>query len=44
MAIVPIFLGGGERLFDGLDGGPVGYGNVEMAGSASVTHVRFVRQ
>jgi dihydrofolate reductase len=44
VAIVPIFLGGGERLFDGLDGGPVGYGNVEMVGSASVTHVRFVRQ
>jgi dihydrofolate reductase len=44
VAIVPIFLGGGERLFDGLDGGPVGYGNVEMVGSGSVTHVRFVRQ
>ena len=44
MAIVPIFLRGGERLFDALDGGPVGYGNVEMVGSASVTHVRFVRQ
>ena len=44
VAIVSIFLGGGERLFDGLDGGPVGYENVEMVGSASVTHVRFVRQ
>src|SRR6202022_760718 len=43
VAIVPIFLGGGERLFDGLDGGPVVYGNVEISGSASVTSVRFVR-
>jgi dihydrofolate reductase len=44
LAIVPIFLGGGERLFDGLDGGPVGYENVEMVSSASVTHVRFLRR
>jgi len=44
LAIVPIFLGGGERLFDRLDGGPVGYEKVEMISSASVTHVRFVRQ
>jgi dihydrofolate reductase len=44
LAIVPIFLGGGERLFDCLDGGPVGYENVEMVSSASVTHVRFLRR
>jgi dihydrofolate reductase len=44
LAIVPIFLGRGERLFDGLDGGPVGYENVEMVSSASVTHVRFLRR
>jgi dihydrofolate reductase len=44
LAIVPIFLGSGERLFDGLDGGPVGYENVEMVSSASVTHVRFLRR
>jgi len=44
VAIVPIFLGAGERLFDGLGGGPIGYENVEMVASASVTHVRFVRQ
>jgi dihydrofolate reductase len=44
LAIVPIFLGGGERLFDGLEGGPVGYENVEMVSSASVTHVRFLRR
>jgi dihydrofolate reductase len=44
LAIVPIFLGAGERLFDRLDGGPVGYENVEMVSSASVTHVRFLRR
>jgi dihydrofolate reductase len=44
LAIVPIFLGGGERLFDGLEGGPVGYENVEMVSAASVTHVRFLRR
>ena len=43
LAMVPIFLGGGERLFDGLEGGPVGYECVEMVSSAAVTHVRFVR-
>ena len=32
--LVPIFLLGGERLFDGLDGGPGSYRNVEMVGSA----------
>jgi hypothetical protein len=41
---VPVFLGGGERLFDRLDGGPVGYENVEMVSSGAVTHVRFVRR
>ena len=44
VAIVPIFLGSGERLFDRLDGGPVGYENVEMVSSTSVTHVRFLRR
>ncbi len=44
LAIVPIFLGGGERLFDGLDGGPAGYENVEMISSAAVTHLRFLRR
>jgi dihydrofolate reductase len=43
VAIVPIFLGAGERLFDHLDGGPVGYECVEMVSSPSVTHARFVR-
>jgi dihydrofolate reductase len=43
IAIAPIFLGAGERLFDRLDGGPSGYTVVEMVSSPSVTHVRFVR-
>ena len=43
LAIVPIFLGGGERLFDHLDGGPTGYECVEMVSSPAVTHARFVR-
>jgi len=42
-AIVPIFLGAGERLFDNLEGGPIGYECVELVSSPSVTHVRFVR-
>ncbi len=43
VAIVPIFLGAGERLFDHLDGGPIGYECVELVSSPWVTHVRFVR-
>jgi dihydrofolate reductase len=43
IAIVPVFLGAGERLFDHLDGGPVGYECVEMVSSPWVTHARFVR-
>jgi dihydrofolate reductase len=43
IAIVPIFLGAGERLFDHLDGGPVGYECAELVSSPAVTHARFVR-
>jgi dihydrofolate reductase len=43
LAIVPILLGGGERLFDHLDGGPAGYQCVELVSSPSVAHVRLVR-
>jgi dihydrofolate reductase len=43
VAIVPILLGSGERLFDHLDGGPVGYRCVELVSSESVVHVRFAR-
>jgi dihydrofolate reductase len=43
LAIVPILLGSGERLFDHLDGGPVGYECVELVSSPAVTHVRLAR-
>jgi len=43
LAIVPILLGNGERLFDHLDGGPDGYECAEFASSPSVAHVRFSR-
>jgi dihydrofolate reductase len=41
LAIVPILLGAGERVFDNLDGGPAGYECVEFVSSPAVTHVRF---
>ena len=43
VAIVPILLGRGERLFDRLDGGPYGYQCVELASSPAVAHVRIAR-
>lgn len=43
LAIVPKLLGRGERLFDHLDGGPVGYESVEFVSSPSVLHVRLAR-
>jgi dihydrofolate reductase len=43
LAIVPVLLGGGERLFDHLDGGPDGYECVELVCSPAVAHVRFSR-
>lgn len=43
VAIVPILLGGGERLFDHLDGGPYGYECVEFVSSPSVAHVHLAR-
>ena len=43
LAIVPVLLGGGERLFDRLEGGPLGYECVEFVSSPSVAHVRFAR-
>lgn len=42
-AIAPILLGGGERLFDNLDGGPQGYECVELVSSPAAVHVRLVR-
>ncbi len=43
VAIVPILLGRGERLFDNLDDGAVGYECVEFVASPAVAHARFVR-
>jgi dihydrofolate reductase len=43
IAIVPVLLGAGERLFDHLDGGPDGYECVELISSPSVAHVRISR-
>jgi dihydrofolate reductase len=43
LAIVPILLGSGERLFDHLDNGPEGYECAEFITSPAVGHVRFVR-
>lgn len=43
VAIVPILLGGGERLFDHLDGGPEGYECTQLVSSPAVTHVRLTR-
>lgn len=43
LVIVPILLGGGERLFDHLDGAVDRYECVEMVGSPAVTHIRLSR-
>jgi dihydrofolate reductase len=43
VAIVPFLLGGGERLFDHLDGSG-GYECVEFVSSPSVSHVRLARK
>ena len=44
LVIVPILLGGSERLFDHLDDSPPGYECVELVSSPSVAHVRLVRK
>jgi dihydrofolate reductase len=38
-AVVPILLGGGERLFDNLDAAPGGYEFAEVVGSSAVAHL-----
>jgi dihydrofolate reductase len=43
VAIVPVFLGGGERLFDGIEHGLDAYECAELIASSSVVHVRLVR-
>jgi dihydrofolate reductase len=42
VAIVPLLLGGGERLFDHLDGSG-GYESIELVTSQSVCHVRLAK-
>jgi dihydrofolate reductase len=42
VAIVPLLLGGGERLFDHLDGAG-GYESVELVTSPSVCRVRLAK-
>lgn len=42
VAVVPILLGGGERLFDNVDG-VVGYSCEELVASPTVAHVRLVK-
>ncbi len=43
LAVVPVLLGSGERLFDHLDGGPVGYECDELVCSPLVVHAHLVR-
>jgi dihydrofolate reductase len=43
VAIVPILLGSGERLFDSPDAAAQGYECVELVASPSVVHVRLAR-
>jgi dihydrofolate reductase len=43
VAIAPVLLGGGTRLFDGLDDLPSGYECAELVASPAVAHARIVR-
>jgi dihydrofolate reductase len=43
LVIVPVLLGGGERLFENLDGGAERYECVELVSSPSMAHVRLIR-
>ncbi len=43
VAIAPILLGGGTRLFDNLSDGPIGLECVEFVSSPTVVHARFAR-
>jgi dihydrofolate reductase len=41
--MVPLFLGGGSRLFDNLTGGPVGYECVSLVSSTAAAHYTYTR-
>ena len=43
LAIAPVLMGGGERLFDNVDGGIAGYEVVELVSSPAVIHARLAR-
>jgi dihydrofolate reductase len=43
-AIAPVLLGGGERLFDGVDARSLGYEGVKFVASEKATHVVLRRQ
>jgi dihydrofolate reductase len=43
LAVVPVLLGAGERLFDNLEGMPHGFECAELVCSGRVAHVRLVR-
>jgi dihydrofolate reductase len=42
--VVPLLLGAGERLFEGLDGGPKGFECVELVSSPAAAHFTYVRR
>jgi dihydrofolate reductase len=42
--VVPLFLGGGSRLFENLDGGPAGYECVGLESSPAVAHYSYARK
>ena len=44
VAIAPVLLGGGERLFEGIDLRTLGYECVQFVASAKATHVLVRRQ
>ena len=41
LSVAPTFLGGGRRLFDGIDRSAVGLEIIEALGSPKVTHLRY---
>ena len=42
--VVPVLLGGGERLFENVDDGLAGFECVELVASPAVAHYRYVRK
>ena len=44
LAIAPVLLGGGERLFDNLGDGPAGYQVTEWVGTSAAQHVVLTRK